>query len=56
MYTQGEPWLEAAAIGAIPGLIVIAVVGVAYLGLVALMVLPGEHHIRGEIYESNLQE
>lgn len=56
MYTQGETWLETAAIGTIPGLLIVAFVGVVYLGLVALMVLPGEHHIRGEIYESDLYE
>lgn len=56
MYTPGEPWQETAAIGAIPGFIVVVVVGLAYLGLVALMTLPGEHHVRGEIYDSDLHE
>ena len=56
MYAQDESWLEAAAIGSMPGLLVVAFVGVAYFGLIALMVLPGEHHIRGEIYDSDLHE
>lgn len=56
MYTQDEPWLEAAAVGSIPGPIVVIFVGLSYLGLIALMILPGEHHIRGEIYEFNLHE
>lgn len=56
MYTRDEPGLEAATVGSIPGPIVVALVGIAYLGLIALMVLPGEHHIRGEIYESGLHE
>lgn len=56
MYTPGESWPETAAIGVIPGLVVIVLVGLAYLGLIALLVLPGEHHVRGEIYESDLYE
>lgn len=56
MYTPGESWPKTAAIGAIPGLVVIALVGLAYLGLVTLLVIPGEHHVRGEIYESDLYE
>ncbi|WP_409025344.1 DUF2270 domain-containing protein [Halalkalicoccus salilacus] len=56
MYTPGESWPETAAIGAIPGLVVIVLVGLAYLGLITLLVLPGEHHVRGEIYESDLYE
>lgn len=50
IYTPGEPWFRTAAIGAIPGPIVVAIVALVYLGLFALMMVPSNRHIRGEIY------
>lgn len=52
-YDPSETWFEAAAIGPAPGPVVVAVVGLTYFGLAVLMALPGEHHVRGEIYESD---
>jgi uncharacterized membrane protein len=50
------PIIEAAAIGSIPGLAVIAVVGVFYLGTVVLTFVPQNRRAKGERTETDLGE
>lgn len=50
VYTPGESWAQTAAIGSFPGPLVVLIVGLVYIGLFGLMMIPSNRHIRGEIY------
>jgi uncharacterized membrane protein len=51
-----DPWLKSAAIGAIPGAIVLAVVVFFYLGAIILACWPRKWHAKGELRAENLRE
>jgi uncharacterized membrane protein len=52
-FGPNQPWTESASIGRISGEVVASAVGVYYVALLAIALLPGAHHIRGEIYGSD---
>lgn len=51
-----EPWVESAAIGMIPGAVVLGVVALFYLGAITLACWPRTWHARGELRAENLRE
>lgn len=51
-----SPWLESAAIGVIPGKIVLTVVFLFYLGAIILACWPRTWHAKGELRAENLRE
>jgi len=51
-----EPWIASAAIGMIPGTVVVAVVALFYLGAVALACRPRTWHAKGELRAENLRK
>jgi len=49
----GKTWLEAAGIAYIPGLAVVATLGVFYAVMIVLTVWPRKQHARGELHEGD---
>lgn len=52
----GQTLLEAASIAYIPGIVVIAVLGVFYAVIVVLAAWPRKRHARGELHEGHAEE
>ena len=50
-----EPWTEAAAIGTIPGLIVVGIVAVFYAGAIVVAARPRTWHAKGELRTEDLR-
>jgi uncharacterized membrane protein len=51
-----DPWLASAAIGNIPGLVVVAAVVLFYLGSLTLACWPRTWHAKGELRSENLRD
>lgn len=51
-----EPWVESARIGAIPGVVVLAVVVLFYLGAIVFACRPRTWHAKGELRAEDLRE
>lgn len=51
-----EPWVETAAIGMLPGTVVVGAVGLFYLGALAVACRPRTWHAKGELRTEDLRE
>jgi uncharacterized membrane protein len=53
---SSQPWIESAAIGMIPGVAVLIVVALCYLGALILTCRPRTWHAKGELRAEDLRE
>nr|WP_321168072.1 DUF2270 domain-containing protein [Halobaculum saliterrae] len=55
-FSSGQGWLTTAGIGRVPGVAVVAVVGVFYIALLSVAFWPRERHAKGEFREGEPDE
>lgn len=56
VYSSGGAWIDDAAIGTVPGSIVISVVSLLYVALIGIAFWPRERHAKGEFSETDYGE